>query len=70
MKPARAFSSSTSGGLAGFYDEELSALLHINFPQVFLRRTKNAFLSIVSARLLDTVTGEPPVSRDALACFL
>jgi intergrase/recombinase len=35
----------------GYYDQDLSALCHFKFPKLFIRGTKNAFISFVSPRL-------------------
>jgi len=58
-------------GLHGYFNEELSALEHFRFPEIFLRRTKNAYLSFISPRvkrLLETF--QEKVSPEAIECKL
>jgi hypothetical protein len=51
----------------GYYDPELMALRHFQHPELFLRKSKNAFISFVSPGLLKAVEerGEP-VTKEGL----
>jgi intergrase/recombinase len=45
-------------------------LEHFRFPSIFLRRTKNAYISIVSERMLELAGGSSPVSHNSLRLAL
>jgi Archaeal phage integrase len=51
----------------GYYDPTLMVLRHFQYPQLFLRKSKNVFISFVSPQLLEMVTncGEP-VTKEGL----
>jgi hypothetical protein len=51
----------------GYYDSSLGGLRHFQFPQLFLRKSKNVFISFVSPRLLEVANlyGEP-VTKEGL----
>ncbi|MGP8125693.1 MAG: hypothetical protein ACLQEQ_07525 [Nitrososphaerales archaeon] len=51
---------SKEGKLAEYYDSELSMLQHYKYPQLFLRNTKNAFITFVSPRLVELAGSTPP----------
>jgi intergrase/recombinase len=42
-------------GLEGYYNPELQVLEHFRFPKVFLRGTKNAFISVITPSLLEAL---------------
>jgi len=51
----------------GYYDPSLMALRHFQYPELFLRRSKNVFISFISPRLLEAVVHQgEPVTRDGL----
>jgi len=54
-------------GREGYYDPELMVLRHFQYPQLFLRRSKNVFISFVSPRLLEAVAEHGlSVTKDGL----
>ncbi|MHB1868887.1 MAG: site-specific integrase [Nitrososphaerales archaeon] len=50
------------GKLDEYYDEEMSMLQHFKFPKLFLRRTKNAYISFVSKQLVEIISRTEPKS--------
>ena len=53
---------SSKGQLADYYDADLKMLQHFKYPQLFLRRTKNAYISFVSPRLIEAVASIEPIT--------
>ena len=55
------------GNNEGYYDSELIALRHFQYPESFLRRSKNVFISFLSPRLSEAVAKYgSPVTREGL----
>jgi len=50
-------------GLEGYYNAQLSMLEHFRYPDLFLRRSKNAYISFVPQDLLDHVLEVKPVVK-------
>ena len=58
-------------GLDGYFNLELSTLEHFRFPELFLRKTKNLFISFITPKLLDYLKNwNKQVSWDAFRCKL
>ena len=53
---------SSKGQLADYYDADLKMLQHFKYPKVFLRRTKNAYITFVGPRLIEAVASMEPVA--------
>jgi len=57
---------------AKYYNPDMMALEHFRFPEIFLRQTKKAYISLVNAEILDTVRGDtrqtPSHNAIRLAC--
>ena len=53
--------------LCEYYNEELSVLEHFKY-KVFLRRTKNAYISFVSRTLINEICNSQPVTYNAIHC--
>jgi intergrase/recombinase len=58
------------GKLGEYYNEDFSTLEHFKFGRLFLRGTKNAFISIVPKALIIEVYNSQPVTYDAIHCRL
>ena len=54
------------GNLSEYYNSELSVLEHFNFPELFLRGTKNCYISFVSHNLVEQICLSQPVSYTAI----
>jgi len=53
-----------------YLNEELGVLEHYRFPEVFMRRTKNAYITIIDDYMLDLLKKAKPVSYDSIRqCF-
>jgi len=50
-------------GLEGYYNSELSMLEHFRYQDLFLRRSKNVYISFVTQDLLDQVLSVKPVIK-------
>jgi intergrase/recombinase len=57
----------SKGKLCEYYNEELSVLEHFKY-KVFLRRTKNAYISFVSPELINEICRSQPVTYNAIHC--
>jgi intergrase/recombinase len=55
LRPAEAFNSIRliQSNSNGYYNEEKGILEHFKFKEIFLRRTKKAYISIVTPEILD-----------------
>jgi hypothetical protein len=51
------------GKLSEYYDGEREILEHYKFKDVFLRRTKKAFISFVSKELIQTISHNSPLNK-------
>jgi len=52
-----------SHGLEGYYNPELSALEHFRFPDIFIRKTKNVYISFIGEKLKHAIEEyEKPIS--------
>ena len=77
LRPSEACESATlvhnlsaQGRLAEYYDKELCLLSHFSYPKIFLRNTKNAFISFISPALIKVVSDSRPLSYMAVQCAL
>jgi intergrase/recombinase len=52
--------------LAEYYNEEKSLLEHFKYKEVFLRRTKNVYISILPKTLVTSVSASEPITYDGL----
>jgi len=50
------------GKLSDYYDADLNALQHYKFSDLFIRRTKKAFVSFVPKELIDRIANENKIS--------
>jgi intergrase/recombinase len=57
----------SEGKLCEYYNEELSVLEHFKY-KIFLRKTKNAYISFVSKALIDEICNSQPVTYNAIHC--
>jgi intergrase/recombinase len=57
---------SHEGKLEEYYNESLSTLEHFAFPKLFLRRTKNVYVSIVSPSMVERISQHTPVTYDSV----
>jgi len=53
---------SSKGQLADYYDGDLKMLQHFKYPKLFLRRTKNAYISFVSPQLIEAIAASKPIA--------
>jgi hypothetical protein len=58
------------GKLGEYYNEDFSTLEHFKYGKLFLRGTKNAFISIVSKAMITEIANSQPVSYNAIHCRL
>jgi hypothetical protein len=61
---------SKAGELETYYNPEKELLEHYRFRDVFLRRTKKAFISFVPSTMVKTISKGEPLSRDTIYCRL
>ena len=52
--------------LSEYYNEELGILEHFKYGDLFLRQTKNVYISIVTKELVQQITNSQPVSYSAI----
>jgi hypothetical protein len=57
----------SKGKLCEYYNEELSVLEHFKY-KIFLRKTKNAYISFISPQLIKEISTSQPVSYNAVHC--
>ncbi len=48
--------------LLDYYDENLSCLMHFKYPTLFIRHTKNAFITFISKDFLEQIAESQPVT--------
>jgi hypothetical protein len=60
----------SKGKLCEYYNEDFSTLEHFKYGKLFLRGTKNAFISIVPKAMITEITNSQPVSYNAIHCRL
>ena len=53
---------SSKGQLADYYDGDLKMLQHFKYPKLFLRRTKNAYISFVTPQLVEAIAASKPIA--------
>ena len=58
------------GRLTDYYNEDLSVLEHFKYGKLFLRNTKNAYISFVSKAMIEDITNSKKVSYNAIHCRL
>ena len=52
--------------LSIYYDEALSCLEHFKFKDIFLRNTKNCYISFTPKTLIDNICNSKPVTYEAI----
>jgi hypothetical protein len=52
--------------LLEYYDESLNCLMHFRYPKLFLRHTKNVYLSFIPQSLLNRIANSEPVTYPAI----
>ena len=52
--------------LSEYYNEELSILEHFKYPKLFLRNTKNAYITIIPKNLISQIAKCEPVSYSTI----
>jgi hypothetical protein len=57
----------SEGKLCEYYNAELSVLEHFKY-KVFLRKTKNAYISFVSSQLIKEICASQPITYNAIHC--
>ncbi len=58
------------GKLCEYYNVELSVLEHFKYGKLFLRGTKNCYISFVCKSMIDEIGKSQPVSYSAIICRL
>jgi hypothetical protein len=58
----------SEGKLSEYYNQELQVLEHFKYGKVFLRGTKNAYISFVSKEMIDQICNSEPVTYNAIHC--
>jgi len=59
-------SLSNEGKLSEYYDENLGCLMHFKYPKLFIRHTKNAFITFISKESLNQIAKCQPVTYFSL----
>jgi hypothetical protein len=54
--------------LTDYYNPQLHVLEHFKFGRLFLRGTKNAYISFVPQSMIEQISKNEPVSYDAMMC--
>ncbi|MCL1978145.1 MAG: hypothetical protein FWG55_08635 [Candidatus Bathyarchaeota archaeon] len=57
-----------SGKLGEYYNEDMHVLEHFRYGKVFLRNTKNAYISFVSQHFINEICNSQPVTYNAIHC--
>ena len=57
---------SKDGKLSEYYNEELGILEHFKHGELFLRHTKNCYISIMTDALVQQVANSQPISYSAI----
>jgi hypothetical protein len=52
--------------LSDYYDKELRCLCHFKYPNLFLRNTKNCYISAIDESLINEIANSKPVSYQAV----
>jgi len=58
----------SKGKLGEYYNQELQVLEHFKYGKVFLRGTKNAYISFVSKDLINQICNSSSVTYNAIHC--
>ncbi len=58
----------SKGELSEYYNSELQVLEHFKYGKLFLRGTKNAYISFVSKELINQICDSEPVTYNAIHC--
>ena len=53
---------SNAGFLNEYYDSELGCLMHFKYPKQFIRKSKNAYVTFITAELLEQISHSQTVS--------
>ncbi|MEM2969128.1 MAG: integrase [Candidatus Bathyarchaeia archaeon] len=48
--------------LSEYYDKELNCLMHFKYPKLFLRNTKNVYISFIPESLINKIAASEPVT--------
>ncbi len=48
--------------LSEYYDKELNVLMHFKYPKIFIRRTKNVYISFVPQSMIDEISSSEPLT--------
>ena len=57
---------SKEGRLSDYYDSEFQVLCHFKFPKLFIRRTKNCYITFLEPEFLQQITASQGVSYSGL----
>jgi intergrase/recombinase len=52
--------------LGEYYDPNLNCLMHFKYPKLFIRRTKNLFVSFIPQTLINEIAKSKPVTYSAI----
>ena len=57
---------SKEGRVSDYYDSEFQVLCHFKYPKLFIRRTKNCYITFLEPEFLEQITASHPVSYSSL----
>ncbi|MCK4434646.1 hypothetical protein KAU92_04075 [Candidatus Bathyarchaeota archaeon] len=57
---------SSNGGLCEYFDHDLSCLMHFKYPELFVRNTKNVFISFITQDLLYEIGNSKQITYDMI----
>ena len=52
--------------LSEYYDSELNVLCHFKYPKLFIRRTKNCYITFIQPEFLSEISNSQPVTYSAM----
>jgi intergrase/recombinase len=55
------------GKLSEYYDSELQVLCHFKYPKLFIRRTKNCYITFIQSEFLQQITESEPVTYSMMS---
>ena len=72
LRPSESLASIRLYHLHGekYLNKELMILEHYKFPETFIRKTKNAYITVLDEELLHDLEKSEAISYNALKCFL
>ena len=56
------------GKLSQYYNEQKETLEHFRFKEIFIRRTKKAFITFAPQKLIETISKSEPLTEDIVKC--